>query len=167
MTVLPWFGTNTRRTTARGAWVNYLNISLKFSRETWLIRWVLNNPPPCRAGIHFNFHFYWFSHSAASMRISSRRGELAARSIHNHHSVFFLPNDLCVHVRKLGTSVRKSTTTNYLQNLPNWYQCRSELTSRSFVIQRRDIWERSYGFCLVASLVHACDRYRRMGFWRF
>ena len=33
--------------------------------------------------------------------------------------VFFLPNILCVHVRKLGTSVRKSTTKSDLQNLQN------------------------------------------------
>ena len=36
----------------------------------------------------------------------------------------------CVHVRKLGTSVRKSTTKTDLQNLPN--QFRSEQTSLSF-----------------------------------
>ena len=45
-------------------------------------------------------------------------------------SVFFLPNIFCVHVRKLGTSVRKSTTKTDLQNLPN--QFRSEQTSLSF-----------------------------------
>ena len=45
-------------------------------------------------------------------------------------AVFFLPNILCVHVRKLGTSVRKSTTKTDLQNLPN--QFRSEQTSLSF-----------------------------------
>ena len=81
--------------------------------------------------------------------------------------MFFLPNILCVHVRKLGTSVRKSTTKSDLQNLQNRYQCRSKQTSCSFVIhdQRRDVRERSHGFCRVASLVHACDRYRGMGFW--
>ena len=53
--------------------------------------------------------------------------------------VFFLPNILCVHVRKLGTSVRKSTTKSDLQNLQNRDQWCSEQTSRSlFVIQRRD-----------------------------
>ena len=44
--------------------------------------------------------------------------------------MFFLPNNLCVHVRKLGTSVRKSTTKTDLQILPN--QFRSEQTSFSF-----------------------------------
>ena len=42
--------------------------------------------------------------------------------------VFFLPNILCVHVRKLRTSVRKSTTKTDLQNLPN--QFRSEQTGK-------------------------------------
>ena len=76
--------------------------------------------------------------------------------------VFFLPNILCVHIHKLGTTVRKSTTESDLQNLQNRDQCRSEQASRPFVIQRRDIRERSHGFCLVASLVHACDGYRGM-----
>ena len=49
-------------------------------------------------------------------------------------AVFFLPNILCVHVRNLGTSVRKSTTKSDLQNLQNRYQCRTEQTTRSFVI---------------------------------
>ena len=71
-------------------------------------------------------------------------------------SMFFLPNFLCVHVRRLGTSVRKSTRKSDLQTLQNRYQCRSEQTNRSFVIQRRDIPERSHGLCRVESLVHAC-----------
>ena len=79
-----------------------------------------------------------------------------------NNPVFFLPNILCVHVRKLGTSVRKSTTKSDLQNLQN--RCRFGQTRCSFVIHRRDI-ERSHGFCPVASLVHACDRYRSMDFW--
>ena len=38
-------------------------------------------------------------------------------------AVFFLPNIFCVHVRKLGTSVRKSMAKSDLQNLQNRYQC--------------------------------------------
>ena len=38
--------------------------------------------------------------------------------------VFFLPYIFCVPVRKLGTSVRKSTAKSDLQNLQNQYQCR-------------------------------------------
>ena len=73
-------------------------------------------------------------------------------------AMFFLPNILCVHVRKLGTSVGKSTTKSDLHNFQNRYQSRSGQTSRSFVIQRRDTRDRSHSFCLVASLVHACMR---------
>ena len=43
-------------------------------------------------------------------------------------SVFFLPNILCVHVRKFYLSVRKFTMKSDLQNLQNRYQCRSEQT---------------------------------------
>ena len=56
-------------------------------------------------------------------------------------SVLFLSNILCVQVRKLGASLRKSTKTSDLQNLQNRYQCHSEQASRSFVIPRRDIDE--------------------------
>ena len=54
---------------------------------------------------------------------------------------FFLPHILFVHVRKLGTSVRKSTTKSDLQNLQNRCQCRLEQTRRSFFIQKSDIQE--------------------------
>ena len=56
--------------------------------------------------------------------------------------MFFLTNILWVHVRKLGTSVRKSTTKSDLQNLQN--RGRLEQTRRSLVIHRRDIRERSH-----------------------
>ena len=96
-------------------------------------------------------------------KLSQLRSYLCGHAL----SVFFLPNIPCVHVRKLGTSIRRSKMKSYLQNLQNLYQCRSGQTSRSFVIQRIDIRDRSHVFCLVASLVHACDRYRGMGFWQF
>ena len=83
--------------------------------------------------------------------------EPESRALRAVASVF--PTELLsVHVRKLDTGVRKSTTKSDLQNLQNRYQCRSELTSHSFVIQRRDAREGSHGCCRVANLVHACMR---------
>ena len=58
------------------------------------------------------------------------------------NAMFFLPNILCVHVRKLGTSVRKSTAKSDLQNLQNQYQCRSEQTSCSCLSFREETYER-------------------------
>ena len=77
--------------------------------------------------------------------------------------MFFLPNILSVHVRRLGTSVHKSTTKSNLQKLQN--RCRSGKTRCSFVIQRRYIREQSHGFCPVASLMHACNHYWSILFW--
>ena len=55
--------------------------------------------------------------------------------------MFFLPNIFCVPVRKLGTSVRKSTAKSDLQNLQNQYQCRSEQTSLPLICHSEEIYE--------------------------
>ena len=75
-------------------------------------------------------------------------------------SMFFLPNILCVHLRNLGTSVRKSTTKSDLQNLQNRYQCRRSRQAAHLSF-REEIYESEVtGFCRIASLVHACMRSR-------
>ena len=96
-----------------------------------------------------------FCYKASSGRRA--RGIFGQQLCFWHCAVFFLPNILCVHVCKLGTSVRKSTTKSDLQNLQNWYQCRSEQTSRSFVIQRK-IYTRAKSRILSRRKPCACMR---------
>ena len=58
----------------------------------------------------------------------------------------------CVHVRKLGTSVRKSTTKTDLQNLPN--QFRSEQTSLSF--QKKNRYKSEFTVVSLVANRRAC-----------
>ena len=98
-----------------------------------------------------------------------QRNSQAEHNCDKHHCTPGRPRSVfpTEHSLRTRTQVRRectqSTTESDLQNLQIRYQCRSEQTSRSFVIQK--LRERSHGFCRLASLVHACDRYRGMSFW--
>ena len=89
------------------------------------------------------------------------------RKLKDRDPVFFRPNILCVHVRKLGTSVRKSTTRSDLQNLQN--RCCLGRTRRSFVIHRRQYESEvtdfvpSQALCMHAIAIKAWSS----GYWRF
>ena len=74
------------------------------------------------------------------------------------YAVFFLPNILCVHVRKLGTSVRKSTAKSDLQTCKIDFSAYRSRQAAHFSF-KEEIYESKVTDGRVANLLHACDRY--------